>query len=71
MKVHKKGNPLRPIIFKVTSPTFKLVIYLYAIITQYVLNKYILKSTSDSIKILKIKENNGKIASLDVESLFI
>ena len=70
VKVHKNGNPLRPIISQVTTPTYKLAKHLNTIINPYIPNQYMIKSTSDFIDILKIKGNNGIIASLDVESLF-
>ena len=65
-----KRNPIRSKISQITIPTYKLPKHLNAIINHYVPNKYMLKSTSDFIDILKIKGNNGIIASLDVESLF-
>ena len=70
VKTHKNGNPLRPIISQVPTPTYQLAKTLNQIITPYIPKDYMLNSTNDFIDVLQANSNNGIIASLDVESLF-
>ena len=70
VKTHKPGNPLRPIISQVLSPTYELAKILNKIITPFIPNQYLLKSTNDFIDLLTESKPRGMLASLDVESLF-
>ena len=70
VKTHKNGNPLRPIISQIPSPTYHLAKKLNSILTPYVPNKYSLQSSADFLRVLRESPNEGIIASLDVESLF-
>ena len=70
VKTHKNGNPLRPIISQIPTPTYQLAKTLNKIITPYIPNDYMLTSTNDFIDVLQTHSNNGIIASLDVENLF-
>ena len=70
VKIHKPGNPLRPIISQVTTPTYQLAKKLNSIIQKYIPPKYMISSTNDLIDLVQLKECNGQLASLDVESLF-
>ena len=66
IKNHKPNNPIRPIISQVTTLTYNLSKRLNEIITPFIPNNYMLKSTSDFIDLLQSKNNHGIIASLDV-----
>ena len=70
VKIHKTGNPLRPIISQIPTPTYQLAKNLNKLITPYIPNEYMLTSTNDFIDMLHANSNQGIIASLDVESLF-
>jgi len=70
VKIHKPDNPLRPIISQVLTPTYQLAKTLNKIITPFIPNQYMLKSTDDFLDLLQNHNSTGIIASLDVESLF-
>ena len=70
VKTHKTGNPLRPIISQVPTPTYQLAKRLNQLITPYLPNQYCLKPTGDFVDIIHSSEPSGIMASLDVESLF-
>ena len=70
VKAHKQGNPLRPIISQIPTPTYKLAKQLNDVIAPYIPRTYSLRSTDEFIDTLKIKNPNGILASLDVSSLF-
>ena len=70
VKTHKSGNPLRPIISQIPTPTYNLAKSLNKIISPYIPNQYTIKSTENFLDILHNSESSGIIASLDVESLF-
>ena len=70
VKIHKTGNPLRPIISQVTTPIYHTAKQLNAIITPYLPAKYQINSTDDFLHILRATRPHGTLASLDVESLF-
>ena len=70
VKIHKNGNPLRPIISQIPSPTYSLAKTLNKIISPYIPKDYLLKSTNDFIDLIQSNQCQGTIASLDVESLF-
>ena len=70
VKTHKVGNPLRPIISQIPSPTYKLAKIINNIITPYTPNNFSLKSSDEFLDLLHSNPNEGIIASLDVQSLF-
>ena len=70
VKIHKQGNPLRPIISQCPTPTYKLAKDLNKLIAPYIPAKYALKSTDEFTDILRCNTPKGTLASLDVESLF-
>ena len=70
VKVHKEGNPLRPIISQVPTPTYLIAKQLNSLVTPYVPTANTLKSTDDFITVLRCTQPQGILASLDVESLF-
>ena len=70
VKTHKSGNPLRPIISQIPTPTYNLAKTINKIISPYIPNNYTLKSSNDFIDLLHGSKCKGIIASLDVESLF-
>ena len=70
VKIHKSGNPLRPIISQCPTPTYHLAKTINKIISPYIPNEFSIKSPSDFIDILHNNNTNGIIASLDVDSLF-
>ena len=70
VKTHKKGNPLRPIISQIPTPTYNLAKKLNQIISPYTPDQFCLKSSNDFIDLLQASKHEGIIASLDVESLF-
>ena len=69
VKNHKANNPLRPIISQIPTPTVAKQIK-NKIITPYLPTKYMLSSTDDFLAILRDRNPEGLICSLDVESLF-
>ena len=70
VKTHKPGNKLRPIISQIPTPTYNIAKKLCAILTPYIPAAYSLQSSTDFLDLLKNNNATGKIASLDVESLF-
>ena len=70
VKTHKTGNPLRPIISQMASPTYKVAKMLNQILVPYIPAGYAVASPTDFIDILKTTNTNEDIASLDAESLF-
>ena len=70
VKTHKPGNPLRPIVSQIPTPTYETSKCLNKLIMPYLPAKYQLNSTDEFIEILKTTEAQGVLASLDVESLF-
>ena len=70
VKIHKTGNPLRPIISQIPTPTYHLAKTLNRTISPYIPKDYLLRSTNDFIDLLQSSQSHGTIASLDVESLF-
>ena len=70
VKTHKIGNPLRPIISQIPTPTYNLAKTINNIISPYIPKNYLLQSTNDFIDLLHSSPCQGSIASLDVESLF-
>ena len=70
LKTHKHGNPLRPIISQIPSPTYAIAKALNCILASYIPSRYSLESSSEFLQLLKDRPGGGKIASLDMESLF-
>ena len=70
VKTHKNGNPLRPIISQIPTPTYRLAKQLNTILTPYIPSEYRVKSSSEFLLLLRDSPSTGTIASLDVESLF-
>ena len=70
VKTHKAGNPLRPIISQIPTPTYQLAKRLNSIITPYVPVEHTLRSSEEFIDIVRSQEPKGFLASLDVENLF-
>ena len=70
IKTHKNGNPLRPIISQIPTPTYALAKKLNNLLTPYIPNKFSIKSSIDFLDIVKRTPTDGLIASMDVESLF-
>ena len=70
VKTHKPGNKLRPIISQIPTPTYQLAKRIAALLEPFIPSRYILKSSSDFLDILKNSVSEGTIASFDVESLF-
>ena len=70
IKTQKNGNPLRPIISQVSTPTYQTSKQLDAIIKPYIPKTYSLNSRDEFIDLLKSSRPDGQLASLDVSSLF-
>ena len=70
VKTHKQGNPLRPIIAQMTTPTYWTAKELNKIITPFIMNPYSLTSNLEFVDILRSTTPGRTIASLDVENLF-
>ena len=70
VKTHKDGNPLRPIISQIPTPSYRVAKRLHDIISPYIPSTYSLRSTEEFIDILRVNKPNGFMASLDAESLF-
>ena len=70
VKTHKLGNPSRPIISQIPTPTHNIAKQLNNLINPYLPGKYIINSTDEFLTILRSTIPDGIIASLDVESLF-
>ena len=70
VKTHKNGNPLRPIISQIPSPTYKIAKHLNALLSPYIPSQYRVQSSTDFLRTVRSTTPEGTIASLDVESLF-
>ena len=70
VKTHKAGNPLRPIISQVPTPTYMLAKRLNTLLQPYLPAGHSLRSTDEFIDILRSKQPSGILASIDVECLF-
>ena len=70
VKTHKNGNPLRPIIAQMSSPSYRTAKLLNDILTPYINCCYSLNSPVEFMDLLKSTEPGYDIASLDVENLF-
>ena len=71
-KVHKKDNPMRPVVSMIGTPEYQLAKYLDDIIKPNIPDKFMLYSTNDFLeKMNKFKIRPGdKCVSFDVCSLF-
>ena len=70
VKTHKPGNPLRPIISQIHTPTYGLAKRLNTLLKPYVPAQHSIDSVEEFLDILRAKRPQGDIASIDVESLF-
>ncbi|XP_076043741.1 uncharacterized protein LOC143026845 [Oratosquilla oratoria] len=70
VKTHKPGNPLRPIIAQITTPTYYVAKKLNSLLTPYVPTGRSVSSVTEFIDLLRTAPPCEDIASLDVESLF-
>ena len=70
VKTHKTGNPLRPIISQIPTPTYQLAKKLNTLILPYIPSDHCLESTDEFLSIVRNHKPTGLLASLDVESLF-
>ena len=70
IKTHKAGNPLRPIISQVTTPTYQVAKKLNSLLTPYAPLGRSVTSATEFIDLLRTAPPCNDIASLDVESLF-
>ena len=63
VKTHKQGNPIRPIISQIPTPTYSTAKRLNQIISPYIPRTYSLRSTDEFIDILRVNRPRGIIAS--------
>ena len=70
VKLHKYGNPVRPIVAQIPTPTYETAKLLNNLIADYLPAKYQLNSTDEFIHILRALNPTGILTSMDVESLF-
>ena len=70
IKIHKEGNPLRPIISQVATPVYETAKQLDKIISLYLLAKYQINSTDEFLHLLRAPKLRVLIGSIDSESLF-
>ena len=70
IKTHKQGEPIRPIISQIPSPTYQLAKSLNALISPYIPSTHSVRSSEDFVDILKANKPRGTLASLDVTNLF-
>ena len=70
VKTHKNGNPLRPIISQVPTPTYNLAKQLNKILTPFIPKRFCIESSMQFLESIKNTPSNTEIASIDVESLF-
>ena len=72
VKVHKQGNPVRPVVSMIGAPEYQLAKFIDSIIKPYIPQTYMLQSTNQFIDHLnEFKFNsNHKLVSLDVSPLF-
>ena len=70
VKIHKPGNPLRPIISQIPTPIYETAKTLNNLIAPYLPARYQINSTDEFIQLLRVSNTEGKFVSIDVESLF-
>ncbi|XP_076058592.1 uncharacterized protein LOC143035610 [Oratosquilla oratoria] len=59
VKNHKEGNPLGPIIFQIHTPSYHVAKRLHDIISPYIPKTYSLRSTEESVDILRVDKTDG------------
>ncbi|XP_042860919.1 uncharacterized protein LOC122246419 [Penaeus japonicus] len=71
-KIHKAGNPIRPIISSIGTFNYNLVKFLVPLLTPLTKNDYTVENTMDFVKEITTVKINGPVvmASVDVQSLF-
>ncbi|XP_076030236.1 uncharacterized protein LOC143018607 [Oratosquilla oratoria] len=70
VKTHKPGNPLRPIIAQLSTPTYPVAKTLNNLLSPYVPTGRSVSSAAEFIDLLRTAPPCQDIASLDAESLF-
>ncbi|XP_076042098.1 uncharacterized protein LOC143025998 [Oratosquilla oratoria] len=70
VEIHKEGNPLRPIISQIPTPSYHVAKRLHDIISPYIPRTYSLRSTEEFVDILRVNKTDGILASLDAQNLF-
>ena len=72
IKVHKQGNPSRPVVSMIDTPEYNLAKFLDQIIKPYIPNQFMLDSTFHLLDKLKefFPSSNQIMVSFDVVSLF-
>ena len=73
IKVHKQGNPARPVVSMIDTPEYNLAKFLDQIIKPYIPNQFMLDSIFHLLDKLKefFPSPNQIMVSFDVVSLFI
>ena len=61
VKIHKEGDPLRPIISQVTTPTYRTAKEIDTLIKRYLPQGKMLKSTNEFVNLLSGQEYTGKL----------
>ena len=71
-KVHKIGNPLRPILSTIGTHNYKLAKYLIPLINRWSTNKYTVNNSFEFVKFINNQPCNDKyvMASFDITSLY-
>jgi hypothetical protein len=70
-KVHKAGNPLRPILSAIGTSGYKLAKFLIPFLTPLTTNEYTIKDSFSFVEeICNFRNDNFVMASFDVKSLF-
>ncbi|XP_076053675.1 uncharacterized protein LOC143032678 [Oratosquilla oratoria] len=70
VKTHKPGNPLRPIISQIPTPTYNLAKFLNQLLTPLTPTQHSYVSSKDFLDSINDAPARGIISSLDVESHF-
>ena len=70
VKIHKNGNPLRPITSQIPTPTYEIAKLLNQLITPYTPTNNTLRSPDEFLTVLKCNAPHDIIVSSDVCSLF-
>ena len=73
IKVHKDGNPARPVVSMIGTPEYKLAKFLDSIIKPYIPDSYIIQSSEEflnKINTFNFNSSNQFLVSFDVKSLF-
>ena len=72
MKIHKRDNPLRPVVSMIGTPEYQLAKFLDSLIKPYIPQTYMLQSTNQFLDHLANFQfyPAHKLVSFDVSSLF-